>query len=219
MAKYREEQILKTRDRILDAAISVFHEFGLSHASLTAVAKLAGVTRDSLHSHFRDRAGLLNALTERMQLPGEALCAAAGDELKIDPLGILRTRWVWLFDEISCNDEWQRLLEIIFLPCDSINEVCESTHRIKQGRTERLERMGRLLEMAVAADQLPADLDVDLAQQMLHGGLFGVLEDWLLSSRIADLGELGQHYIDALLDMIRFSPALRMNRQSLQTLH
>ncbi|QFT54925.1 TetR family transcriptional regulator [Microbulbifer sp. THAF38] len=219
MAKYREEQILNTRERILDAAIRVFHESGVTHASLTAVAELAGVTRDSLHSHFRDRVGLLNALTERMRLPGEDLCAAAGDELKRDPLGTLRTRWIWLFDEIACNDEWQRLLEIIFLPCDPISEVCESTHRIKQGRTERLERMGELLEIALSAGQLPADLDLKLAQQMLHGGLFGVLEDWLLSPRFVDLGDLGEHYFDALLDMIRFSPELRLNRQQARTLH
>ncbi|GAB2902595.1 TetR family transcriptional regulator [Microbulbifer echini] len=219
MDKYREKQRLKTRERILNAAISVFYECGVSHASLATVAELAGVSRDSLFSHFHDRVGLLNALTERMPLPGETLCANAGDELKRDPLGTLRTRWLWLFDEVACNQEWQRLLEIIFLPCDSASDVCESTHRIKMGRTERLERMGQLLEVALASGQLPADLDLDLAQQMLHGGLFGVLESWLLSPRIEDLGDLGERYIDTLLDMIRFSPVLRLNRQQVRTLH
>lgn len=219
MTKRRKEQTVTTRERILDAAMNVFHEFGVSHASLAEVAELAGVTRGSVYDHFRSKAGLLNALTERMELPGERLCEAAGDELKEDPLGTLRTRWVWLFHEIACNEQWQRVLEIIFLPCEAVSEVCESTRRIKQGRTEGLERMAQLMKMAVTVGQLPADLDMDLAQQMLHGGLFGVLEDWLQSPRIEDLGDLGEHYIDTLLDMIRFSPAMRLDRYQVRTLH
>ncbi|GAA5444527.1 HTH-type transcriptional regulator TtgR [Microbulbifer sp. NBRC 101763] len=218
MTKLRKEQTAATRERILDAAMNVFHEFGVSHASLAEVAELAGVTRGSIYDHFRSKAGLLNALTERMELPGERLCETAGKELKENPLGTLRTRWVWLFHDIACNEQWQRVLEIIFLPCEAVSEVCESTQRIKQGRTAGLERMANLMKMAVTAGQLPTDLDVDLAQQMLHGGLFGVLEDWLQSPRIEDLGELGERYIDTLLDMIRFSSTMRLDRQQ-RTLH
>jgi TetR/AcrR family acrAB operon transcriptional repressor len=44
----------------------------------------------------------------------------------------------------------------------------------------------------------------------LHGSLIGVLEDWLLQPHIGDLAVLGERYIDALIDMLRLSPALRV---------
>ncbi|MFS1526101.1 TetR family transcriptional regulator [Microbulbifer sp. 2304DJ12-6] len=213
MTKQSNEQTLKIRERILDAALSIFHESGVSASSLSAVAELAGISQGALCDHFRDNVELLNALTERMRVPGEQLCESAGNQVKRDPLGILRTRWVWLFHEIACNEQWQRVLEIIFQCGELVDEGNESLRRIQQGRTVGFEGMGQLVQMAVTAEQLPADLDVSLASQMLHGGLFSVLEEWLLSSREKDLGELGERYIDSLLDMIRFSPAMRQNRQ------
>ncbi|WP_444931071.1 TetR family transcriptional regulator [Microbulbifer sp. SSSA002] len=220
MTKRRNEQISTTRERILNAALSVFHEYGVCRPSLSEVAKLAGVSDGAVTDHFRSKTGLLLALTERMVLPGEQLCNNAGDQLNINPLGTLRTRWVWLFQEIACNPEWQQVLEIIFHPCEEqITESSEIHRRMKQGRTRGLERMSQLIALAVTEQQLPEDLDVDLALQMLHGGLFGVIETWLLSSRIEDIGELGERYIDALIDMIRFSPTMRRGREHIRVLH
>ncbi|MCO1334992.1 TetR family transcriptional regulator [Microbulbifer sp. OS29] len=219
MTKRRKEQTLTTRERILNAAINVFHEFGVCRPSLSEVAKLAGVSHGAVTDHFQSKDGLLKALTERMPLPGERLCDSAGDELKANPLGTLRTRWVWLFHEIACNPEWQQVLEIIFHPCEPLSESGDMLQRMKLGRTQGLERMGQLISLAVSERQLPEDLDIDLAMQMLHGGLFGILEDWLLSSKLEDIGELGERYIDSLIDMIRFSPTMRLNRSQLRVLH
>ncbi|MDP5210334.1 TetR family transcriptional regulator [Microbulbifer sp. 2205BS26-8] len=209
MTKQSNELALKIRERILDAALSVFHKSGVSAASLSAVAELAGVTPSALCNHFRDNVELLNALTERVRVPGEQLCETAGDQVKEDPLGVLRTRWLWLFHEIACNEQWQWVLEILFHRAEVVDEGNEPLRRLKQGHTEAFKNMGQLVHMAVTTGQLPVDLDVSLAAEMLHGGLFGVLEEWLLSSREEDLGE---RYIDSLLDMIRFSPAMRQNR-------
>ncbi|WP_444917098.1 TetR family transcriptional regulator [Microbulbifer sp. JMSA003] len=220
MTKRRDEQILTTRERILNAALNVFHEYGVCRPSLSEVAKLAGVSCGAVADHFHSKTGLLLALTERMVLPGEQLCNNAGEQLNANPLGTLRTRWVWLFQEIACNPEWQQVLEIIFHPCEEkVTENNEAHLRMKQGRTRGLERMAQLIALAVSERQLPEDLDTDLAMQMLHGGLFGVIETWLLSSRIEDIGELGERYIDSLIDMIRFSPTMRLSSQLVHTLH
>ncbi|WP_193164192.1 TetR family transcriptional regulator [Microbulbifer hainanensis] len=208
MAKRRKEDAQETRERILDAAINVFHEHGIARPSLTEVAELAGVTRGAVYGHFRNKADLVNALAERVQLPGEKLCEAGAEELRRDPLGVLRTRWLWLFQEVSCNKQTQLILEIIFHRCELVTESGEIYQRLMQGRAEGVEKMRLLVSAAMGKGQLPADLDIDVVVPMMHGALIGMLEDWLLEPR-GDLGQLGERYIDSLIDMVRFSPTLR----------
>ncbi|SHE56547.1 transcriptional regulator, TetR family [Microbulbifer donghaiensis] len=209
MAKRRKEEAQETRERILDAAITVFHKHGVARPSLTEVAELAGVTRGAVYGHFRNKADLLNTLAERIKLPGEKLCESAGEELKRDPLGLLRTRWLWLFEEVACNREWQLILEIIFHRCELVTESGEIQQRMMQGRAEGIERMRELVCAAVAQGQLPADLNIGVAVPMLHGSLIGLLQEWLLDPQVGDLAELGERYIDSLIDMVRFSATLR----------
>ncbi len=55
-----------TRDRILDAAEHCAGRFGLRRFSMADVAGQAGVSRGSVYLHFGDRAGLVDALLERV---------------------------------------------------------------------------------------------------------------------------------------------------------
>lgn len=210
MAKRTKEDALETREKILDAAISVFHEHGVARPSLTEIAELAGVTRGAVYGHFRNKADLFNALAERVQLPDEKLCESVGDEAqaRCDPLSVLRARWLWLFQEVACNRQWQLILEIIFHRCELVTESGEICQRLLQGHAEGVAKMRLLISEAVANGQLPADLDLEVAVPMMHGSLMGVLEDWLLNPG-GDLAVLGERYIDGLIDMLRLSPTLR----------
>lgn len=209
MAKRRKEDAQETRERILDAAVTVFHEYGVARPSLTEIAELAGVTRGAVYGHFRNKADLFNALSERIQLPGEKLCESEGEEIQRDPLGVLRTRWLWLFQEVASNRQSQLILEIIFHRCELVTESGEIRDRILQGQAEGTAKIRQLVSAAVGKGQLPVDLDIDVVVPMLHGALIGLLEDWLLNPR-GDLGALGERYIDGLIDMVRFSPTLRL---------
>ncbi|AOS97909.1 HTH-type transcriptional regulator AcrR [Microbulbifer aggregans] len=209
MAKRRKEDALETRERILDAAITVFHQQGVARPSLTEVAELAGVTRGAVYGHFRNKADLFNELAERVQLPGEKLCEGASEDPSHNPLGILRTRWLWLFQEVACNRQWQQILDIILHRCELVTESGEIRQRMLDCRDEALERIQDLLRAAVAREQLPADLDVDLAAPMLHGALVGLLGDWLLRPDGRDLARLGERYLDTLIEMLHHAPTLR----------
>lgn len=215
MAKRRKEDALATRERILDAAITVFHQRGVARPSLTEIAELAGVTRGAVYGHFRNKADLLTTLAERVRLPGEKLCESADEELKKDPLGVLRTRWLWLFQEVASNHQSKLIMEILFYRCELVTESGEILERCLQGHAEGIARMRQLISAAVAKGQLPPDLDIDVVVPMLHGSLIGVLKDWLLQPQIDDLAEIADRYVDALIDMVRFSGSLRRSEQRL----
>ncbi|AMX02574.1 TetR family transcriptional regulator [Microbulbifer thermotolerans] len=213
MAKRRKEDALETRERILDAAIEVFHKRGVVRPSLTEIAQLAGVTRGAIYGHFRNKADLFAALTERVQFPDERLCECACDEIMKDPLGVLRSRWLRMFQEVARNREWQLILEIVFHRCELVTESGEIHQRLMEGHAQGVERMRFLITAAVQRGQLPADLAIEVATPLLHGSLVGVLQDWLLQPQIGDLAVLGERYVDALIDMLHASPALRRPMQ------
>jgi AcrR family transcriptional regulator len=71
--------------QILDAAVRVFSERGFQQASMDAVAKLVGVTKPVLYTHFGSKDGLLlaciaRARAELLQVTTTAVAAATGAE-------------------------------------------------------------------------------------------------------------------------------------------
>ena len=209
MAKRRKEEAQETREAILDAAITVFHERGVARPSLTDVAALAGVTRGAVYGHFRNKADLLNARTDRVRLPAETLCEADAERGRHDPLGELRARWLFLYREVARNAQWRLILDIVFHRCELVTESGEIRERLMQGHAEGNARIAQLLERAIEKGQLPNELDVRIAAPLLHGSLIGVLQDWLLQPDAHDLAAVGERYVDALFETLRTSPALR----------
>ncbi|HLY82037.1 MAG TPA: TetR/AcrR family transcriptional regulator [Acidimicrobiales bacterium] len=53
-----------TRRRILDAAIDCFTQFGNAKTSLNDVARVSGLTRQTIYRHFPGRSGLLEAVDQ-----------------------------------------------------------------------------------------------------------------------------------------------------------
>ena len=51
----REEQKLRTRDRLLDAAFEVFSQVGFRAATIDEIMKCAGANRATFYLHFTDK--------------------------------------------------------------------------------------------------------------------------------------------------------------------
>ncbi len=54
------------RDRIIEAALSVFSELGFAGATMRAIADAAGVSPGLIHHHFQDKERLWNLVGERV---------------------------------------------------------------------------------------------------------------------------------------------------------
>jgi AcrR family transcriptional regulator len=62
----REEQKKLTRNRLLDAAVTVFAEKAFVDATMEDIARAAGVTRVTVYAHFPGKAEIIEALAERV---------------------------------------------------------------------------------------------------------------------------------------------------------
>ena len=208
MARHSKEEAQETRERILDAAIQVFHEHGVSRPSLSEIAKLAGVTRGAIYGHFTNKADLFNNLCDRIRLPAEALCDDISRRNRDNPLGELREHWLALFREVDENRDWQRIMEIVFHRCELVTESGAIRERMLQGRSNGDRQIQALLDRAVAVGQLPETLDTEVASALIHSSLIGVLEDWVLQPRNYTLAGTGIRFFDALITMLKLGPDL-----------
>jgi TetR/AcrR family acrAB operon transcriptional repressor len=74
---------------------------------------------------------------------------------------------------------------------------------------EGLMKVASGLRNAVGKGQLPPDLDTVRAAAMLHAFIGGSLRDMLLLPDVIDLGEHAERLVQAMIDGLRLSPALR----------
>jgi TetR/AcrR family transcriptional regulator len=63
--KARSEGSAKTRERLLDEALTLFSQKGYAATGIRDILQAAGVTQPTLYHHFADKASLLQALIER----------------------------------------------------------------------------------------------------------------------------------------------------------
>src|SRR5690625_751592 len=88
--KTRAERQAETRDKLLDAALQVFTEFGFHGASLEAIAGQAGYTKGAVYANFAGKEELFLAVIDRridrnLQAQADfAAAAARGDDVSAD---------------------------------------------------------------------------------------------------------------------------------------
>lgn len=204
MARVTAEEAARTRERLLDAALEVFYEQGVAKPSLTRVAERVGMTRGAIYGHFENKNDLFRALCDRYLMSDEAL-AAYRQSVASDPLGGL-VRWVERVIELTQHDRERRMLiEILFMKSEAI---AGDGIRIRlESDGERGMRHQRdLLLMAVAARQLPAELDVEAAAWATNALLVGVLRSLRLHPKLAGAPVLGA--IGPLVRQLLEGPAL-----------
>jgi AcrR family transcriptional regulator len=65
----REEQARLTRDRILDAALTLFATQGYGATSIAAIAREAGVVPETIYASLGSKRGIIDGLIERVAPP------------------------------------------------------------------------------------------------------------------------------------------------------
>ena len=76
MARKTKAQALETRHQILDAAIVLFSQQGVSATSLADIATAASVTRGAIYWHFKNKADVLHEIWLR--------CDAGLDDVELE---------------------------------------------------------------------------------------------------------------------------------------
>jgi TetR/AcrR family acrAB operon transcriptional repressor len=206
------EEALETRDRIIDSAEQVFVAKGVAAATLADIASAAGVTRGAIYGHFSNKADVFHAMVARVKLPMDALFEAANHRRAQDPLATLKAALSACLREVAINARARRVFGVL-LTNRAIGAEDWLLERATMNGVEGRARLVRGLRNGMRKGQLPADLDPERAAALLKAALGGLLRDWLMDSTAFALPDDADRLADAMLDMLRFSPALRKPRR------
>ncbi|MDH4609970.1 TetR family transcriptional regulator [Pseudomonas sp. BN102] len=210
MARRTKEEAEETRVQILDATERVFHEKGVSHASLAEIAAAAGVSRGAIYWHFENKTDLFQAMLERIRMPIEELARASESEDEPDPLGRMRQLLVRLLKRVELDPQSRRIHEILRHKVEYTEELGDLRQKMQDLSADCDLRIAKALRNAVNRGQLPADLDCRRAAISLHAYMEGLQTNWLLVPAGFSLAEEAEDLVNSVMDMLRLSPALRV---------
>jgi len=199
MARNTKEEALVTRSRILDAAEILFQQHGVSGTSLQAIALAAGVTRGAVYWHFADKAAIFNAMMQRVCMPIEKTSTLLTDHESGEPLVMLRTLLVGVFERVANDAQVRRVFEVATQKVEYVDELLAVRERHLQIRTEHVGQLEGLLKRAQSSGVAASEPGARQMAFALHALLDGLIQNWILEPGAFDLLRVGQHAVDAQL--------------------
>jgi TetR/AcrR family acrAB operon transcriptional repressor len=206
MVRRTKEAALATRESLIDAAERVFRRNGVTRTSLADVAAEAGMTRGAIYWHFRDKAELLAAMCERTTLPLDAARATTGCADVGDPLRALRDLAVEALSRLATDPHAHAVFEILFHKCELTGELADRSVERSEERTRCVTTIEQLVRQAIMKRQLPADTDPRLTARLLHGGVLGLMHEWVAAPDEFDLARVAPALVDAMIAGVRAAP-------------
>ncbi|RMR41793.1 Transcriptional regulator TtgR [Pseudomonas savastanoi pv. glycinea] len=214
MVRRTKEEAQITRSQILEAAEQAIYERGVARTTLADVATLAGVTRGAVYWHFNNKADLVQAMLDSLQEPLDEMAQASQSEEEEDALGCMRNLLIHLFHELALDPKTRRINEILFHKCEFTDEMCDFRRQRQDNAIQCHDRITLGLNNAVRQGQLPKDLDTARAAVALFSCVNGIIYQWLLVPDSFSLPAEAEQLVDVCLDMLRFSPTLRISKAS-----
>ncbi len=161
-----------TRDRILDAALDVFHEKGFHPAKVDEIAERAGVGKGTLYRYFTNKEKLFNELLQvRLQeLEEKATAVLDGDD---DVLTMI-TKYLRIYFEFF--DRNNRLYRLIVQERMEVGSAVEDLYFRRVMR--RIPVLKRKIHMA-SQQGLLKEIDFNTVFYGVMGFMHGVIQKWL----------------------------------------
>lgn len=151
----RERNPERSRERLLDAALTEFAEHGFAGARVEAIARRSGLNKQLISHHFGGKRGLYDAVMRERKLQG-------GGELKGATAGAPETVAAF-FDRARADPEWVRVLL-----WEALDEHDDGVSAGDERRVRYRDRIAWVRREQETGD-LPDDLDPDLLLLSLIG--------------------------------------------------
>ena len=209
MARKTKQQALETRQHILDIALRLFSQQGVSSTSLAEIAKAAGVTRGAIYWHFKNKSDLFSEIWELSESSIGELELEYQAKFPDDPLSVLREILVYILEATVTEERRRLLMEIIFHKCEFVGEMAVVQQAQRNLCVESYDRIEQTLRHCITAKMLPEDLLTRRAAIIMRGYISGLMESWLFAPQAFDLKKEARDYVAVLLEMYLFCPSLR----------
>lgn len=215
MARKTKQQALATRQHILDVALRLFSQQGVSSTSLAQIAQAAGVTRGAIYWHFKNKSDLFGEIWELSESSIGDLETEYRVKFPDDPLSVLREILVYILEATVIEERRRLMMEIIFHKCEFVGEMAIVQQAQRSLCLESYDRIEQTLIHCIKARMLPANLLTRRAAILMRSYISGIMENWLFAPQSFDLKSEARDYVAILLEMYQFCPTLRAQSDSL----
>jgi len=198
MVRKTKEDTQQTYEALLNAAEHVFCEKGVSNTTLNDVACAAGMTRGAIYWHFKDKKELFHALCDRAFMPLEVMLNEITSNSIDDSMAAIRQLNLHFIAQVTANTRQTKMFDIIFHRCEKTAEM-QSFIQERECRHECLDKIGDIFRAGVNKGVFPPDTDIQIAVQINHAFLIGLVHEWLLDPKAYDLAAHAEMMIDAVL--------------------
>lgn len=204
MARKTKAEALKTRQHLLDVAITLFAKNGVSTTTLADIADAAGMTRGAIYWHFDSKVSLFNEIWNIQS----CIALEIRRKLKIqnpdNDLKLLREIIIETLKFISTDRRQHELLQILYHTCEFNGEMY-SEREIRERYWFNRERMKKLLRNCISKGQIPVNTNIELTITIIHGYLSGIVKNWLMQPENLNLYEQAPEVVDNLFLILKKS--------------
>lgn len=213
MARKTKAQALETRKHLLDVAIILFSQHGVSATSLTDIAKAAGVSRGAIYWHFKNKSELFNEIWKLTESSISDIEMEYQIKYPDDPLSVVRELLIYILQATVSEKRRRLMTDIIFHKCEFVGELTVLQEARRVLYMEGNERIEASLQRCIDAGYLPVNLSLSHAVIMMRSYITGLIENWLIAPDSFDLHKNAADYVAILLEMFLFCPTLRQTKQ------
>lgn len=179
MARKTKAEAQETRENILDAAIQVFFEKGVSLSSLNEIAKQAGVTRGAVYWHFRNKRDIFDALHERLHRSFMDILAPRLGQLEQDPAAQLKRLHLDLMEDVHHNEMKKRTLTVFLLKCDYSGDMQDFLLEQEKSKMKSFQIFVDYFRRAQEQKLLPDRHSPEVIARASHCFMSGLLYEYL----------------------------------------
>ncbi|MFV9075040.1 TetR family transcriptional regulator [Serratia fonticola] len=201
MARKKKEYALITRQRILDEALRMFSNQGVTSTSLSDIAKAAGVTRGAIYWHFANKECIIEEIFFQFEMAKSVHIAPFYSMLRKDPLLSLRNALIKTLYVIRHDERQAQIMSLIYCKREML-EGCTSAGYIRKNIYFNGGDVASAFKKCVNHGALPAGFDVEKNAIMIMAFMAGIIESWLLDPMSFDLYQDGEKAILGYLSTI-----------------
>jgi TetR/AcrR family acrAB operon transcriptional repressor len=180
MARKTKEDAEKTRQDLIEAARTVFHQHGVSRSTLEKIAQTAGVTRGAVYWHFKDKPALFFAMREDVFAPMIARTdAVLFSEHYDNPLDAIEASLKMFFCVLEESKVVRQVFEILTARCEYVDEFASVQAEAARPAREFLSKIERVYQLAADSGLLRTGLHPIACAQDTWAFTSGVLHLFL----------------------------------------
>ncbi len=180
MVRKTKENAELTRQRIIDAARTVFLARGVSRSTLEHIASQAEVTRGAVYWHFKNKTELFHAIRDKVVLP---LIDRMDDTLTLegseDPLTQIENSLCDTINELNENIEMRQIYEIMMIKCEYVDEFATVLQQILNNCANITEKIQLAYERAQTQNLLANAYTPHALALDTHLFFSGLLHMWV----------------------------------------